>query len=178
LDIKLTTQNIWFSTLFFGVLGGVLALPLVFLFKNPYFKSSPVPITLASALFWGVLATLAIFGFWELYYKYIFPAALRWLAPLDFIIYAAFAFGMWWLAIHLPGRAILWFVLFGGLEGVAEHLLGIYGMRILEKVPWLNGAPPIPLIIFSFFEYIFYWTLVGWMGLGLLKLFNYLGIRL
>jgi hypothetical protein len=178
MDIKLSTQDIWFSALIFGVMGGVLALPLAFLYKDVYFKASPVPITLASALFWGFTATLAILGFWELYYKYIFPASLRWLAPLDLFLYAAFGLGMWWLASHLPGRAILWFVLLGGLEGIVEHLFGIYGLRILEKVPWLQGASPLPLVIFSFFEYIFYWTLVGWLGLGLLKFFGFVGSRL
>jgi hypothetical protein len=65
---------------------------------------------------------------------------------------------------------VVWFVVLGGLEGVAEHIFGIYALHILDKVPWLSGLPPMPLIIFSFFEYIVYWSLTAWLGLVLLKL--------
>jgi hypothetical protein len=173
MEIKLTTQDIWLSTLLFGVLGGLLLLPLLFLYKNTDFKASPWQVVLASALFWGALATVAIFGFWEVYYKYFVPAWLRWLAPLDCLLYGAVGLGMGWLAAllaaRLGGPAVLWFVLIGGVEGVGEHLLGIYGFHILEKVPWLQGLPTLPLLIFSFFEYVLYWGLVAWLGWGLLK---------
>jgi hypothetical protein len=62
------------------------------------------------------------------------------------------------------------FLLLGGLEGILEHVFGIYGLHILDKVPWLQGTPPIPVIIFSFSEYIVYWAVVAWMAYGRLAL--------
>ena len=65
---------------------------------------------------------------------------------------------------------MLWFALLGGLEGVLEHLFGFYLLDILQKVPFLQGLPPGPLLVFSFFEYVFYWSLTAWIGFGLAKL--------
>lgn len=65
---------------------------------------------------------------------------------------------------------MLWFVVLGGVEGIAEHVFGIYGLCILEKVPWLQGLALLPVLFFSFFEYVLYWTLVAWLALGLNKL--------
>jgi hypothetical protein len=113
---------------------------------------------------------VAIFGFWDLYYQYIYPSWARWLTPLDIILYGVIGFGIWWLASNIPGPVVLWFILLGGLEGILEHLLGVYGFQILDKVPWLEGITPFPVIAFSFFEYIFYWTLVTWLGYAIFKI--------
>jgi len=51
-----------------------------------------------------------------------------------------------------------------------EHVFGIYGLHILDKVPWLQGISPFPVIVFSFFEYIVYWAIVAWMSYGWLVL--------
>jgi hypothetical protein len=172
--VKLTAQDLWTSTLIFGVAGILLLLPLLFVFRPAAFQRSALPIVIASGVAWGVMATIAITVFWDLYYQYIFPAwAPRW-APLDALLYAALGLGMWWLACRLPGSPVLWFVLLGGVEGVVEHVLGIYGMHILEKVPFLQGAPVGPVIIFSFFEYILYWSAIAWLGFFLLKLGEWL----
>jgi hypothetical protein len=170
MDIKLTTQDVWMSTLLFSVGGLVLLLPLAFAYRGPAFQRSALALTLASALFWGVCATAAVIFAWDFYYQYIYPAWSRGLAPLDALFYGLLGLGMWWLALRLPGSPVVWFVVLGGLEGVAEHIFGIYILHILDKVPWLGGLPPMPLIIFSFFEYIVYWSLTAWLGLVLLKL--------
>jgi hypothetical protein len=170
MDIKLTTQDVWMSTLLFGVAGLVLLLPLAFTYRGTAFQRSALALTLGSALFWGVCATAAVRLAWEFYYQYIYPAWIRTLAPLDALFYGLLGLGMWWLALHLPGSPVVWFVILGGLEGVAEHVFGIYTLHILDKVPWLSGLPPLPLIIFSFFEYIVYWSITAWLGLVLFKL--------
>ena len=95
---------------------------------------------------------------------------LRWLVPLDLVLYGAIGLGLWWLALRLPGPVVLSFVLLGGLEGVAEHVVGILGLRILDRVPWLHGLAPLPILVFSFFEYVLYWTLVAWLAWGLAQL--------
>jgi hypothetical protein len=71
--------------------------------------------------------------------------------------------------LRLPGPAIAWFAILGGLEGVIEHILGIYGLHILEQVPWLQEVTALPVLVFSFGEYVLYWSLVGWLAFGLTK---------
>ena len=170
MDIKLTTQDLWVSTLVFGLAGILLLLPLAFIYRSPGFQRSAGPVTIASAIFWGLCATAALILAWDFYYRYIYPSWARWLAPVDALFYGLIGLGMWWLACRLPGIPVVWFVILGGVEGVAEHIIGIYALHILQKVPWLNGVPPVPVTIFSFFEYIFYWTLVAWLALALFKI--------
>ena len=164
MEIKLTDHNIWQSTLTFALLGLVLAVPLLLLYRDESFRRSARSISISSAIFWGILATVVLFTAWKLYYQYLYPAWMRWLAPSDALLYGLFGLGLWWLAVRIPGPALLWFLLLGGLEGILEHIFGIYGLHILDKVPWLQGASPFPVIIFSFFEYIVYWAIVAWMS--------------
>jgi hypothetical protein len=111
-----------------------------------------------------------MFGYWDLYYCYFYPAWIRPLAPLNFIIYASLGLGLWWITSH-QSLAVVWiFTFLGGLHGIVEHAFAIYGLRILEKVPWLRDLRPLPVLVFSFFEYAFYWSLVAWMALGITKL--------
>jgi hypothetical protein len=170
MDIELTSREVWFSALLFGGLGLVLLVPLVLLFPDGAARDAAWPVGVASALLWGAVALVALLRFWDLYYGYFYPAWVRPLVPLDVLLYGATGLGLWWLALRLPGPAVLGFALLGGLEGVAEHLLGIYGFHILDRVPWLRGMAPLPVVVFSFFEYVVYWTLVGWLALGLARL--------
>ena len=174
MEVKLTAQDLWLSTLIFGLAGLLLLLPLLFVFHPAAFQRAGWSLAIASGVSWGVMATIAIFVFWDLYYQYIFPAwAHRW-APLDALLYTAIGLGMWWLACRLPGSPVFWFVLLGGLEGIVEHVLGVYGQHILEKVPMLQGAPVALVILFSFFEYVLYWSIVAWLGFALLRLGQWL----
>jgi hypothetical protein len=170
MDLRLNSRQVWFSALIFGALAPLLAVPLVLVLPASALRGAALPVAVASALFWGTVAVVAVYRFWELYYQYLYPAWMRWLAPLDVLLYGAIGLAIWWLAVRLPGPAVLWFVLLGGIEGIAEHVLGIYGLRILEKVPWLNGVKPAPVLAFSFVEYMVYWALVGWLAFGLNRL--------
>jgi hypothetical protein len=167
---QLTSRQVWLSTLLCGGLGLVVLLPLLIAFQDSAFERAALATVGAAALFWGVLAAVSVFGFWELYYRFFYPTWIRWLVPLDVLLYGAIGLGLWWLALRLPGPAPLGFALLGGIEGVAEHLVGIYGLRILDKVPWLHGLAPLPVLVFSFFEYALYWAVVGWLALGLSQL--------
>jgi hypothetical protein len=172
MDIKLTHQDVWLSTLIFAVLGIITLIPLIIVFRDDLFERSSWTTVGAAAVFWGLAATLAMIAFWELYYVYIFPSWARWLAPFDALLYGIIALLMWWLASQLPGIAVLWFVILGGVEGILEHALGVYGLHILDKVPWLEGISPFPVVVFSFFEYVFYWSLVAWLAYILARLFR------
>ena len=170
MENKLTDHDIWQSTLTFALLGLILIVPLLLLYRDESFRRSARTISFASAIFWGILATAALFAAWKLYYQYLYPTWMRWLAPTDALVYGLFGLGMWWLAVRIPGPTLLWFLLLGGFEGILEHVFGIYGLHILDKVPWLQGATPLPVIVFSFFEYIVYWAIVAWMPYGWLVL--------
>ena len=141
---QVTSQDFWSGATLAAIIGIFLTVPLTLVFKNPDFKRAAVSIGLSSAIFWGILATLAFLGFWEIYYQYIYPDWMQWLGPLDVLLYAAFGIGFWWLATRLPGPMVLWFLLFGGLESIGEHLVGIYLLGILDKVPMFQGAKPVP----------------------------------
>ncbi len=169
MDFKLTTQDVWGSTVAFALAGLLLLIPLVLVSHNDDFQRSALPIALTSAIVWGVFAIVAFWLDWDIYYQYIYPPWARWLAFASALFYGLIALGMWRLANLLPVSAILWFVILGGLEGIAEHLFGIYALHILEKVPWLQGITPLSALIFSFFEYILYWTVIAWFAFGLTR---------
>jgi len=170
--IRLTSQDYWISAFVAFVFSCVLIAPLILVFRNLDFKQAAWSTGIASALFWGSLAIVAFYAFWEIYYQYIFPQWMRKLAPADFLLYAAIGLGMWWLATQLPGSAVLWFVFFGGIESIVEHLIGIYWLGILDKVPVLQQVDPLPALIFAFFEYMVYWSLIAWFSLFILKVFQ------
>lgn len=168
--LQVTSQDIWLSTLLFAALDVVILAPLLILFKANVLQSAWWPVVGGSALFWGVVSVVAAAGFWDFYYRYIYPPWLRPLMPLDIVLYAIIGLAIWYLALRLAIPPPLAFALLGGAQGIAEHLFGIYVLRILDKVPWLQGVPPLPVVVFSFFEYVLYWTLVLWLALGLVKL--------
>jgi hypothetical protein len=172
MDLKLTHQDVWLSTLIFAVFGLITLIPLIIVFRDDLFERSTWTTVGAAAVFWGVAATIAMIRFWDLYYVYIFPVWVRWIVPFDALLYGVIGLLMWWLACRLPGVAVLWFVILGGVEGILEHVLGIYGLHILDKVPWLEGISPFPVVVFSFFEYVFYWSLVAWLAFILARLFR------
>lgn len=169
-DFRLTSLDYWIGagiTLFLSV---VVSAPLILVFRDADFRRAAWAVTLSSGLFWGVVATLSILGFWELYYQHFYPGWVRWLAPLDALLYAAIGLGMWWIATHLPGPSVLWFILLGSCESIIEHLFGIYALGILSKVPLLQGVSPASALTFAFFEYAVYWAIVGWMAFGIFKI--------
>ncbi len=165
-NLKLTNANFWTGSLLFGGAGLILLVGLSIAFNNSDFAFAGRTLILTSGVLWGLLATILSSLAWELYYQYLYPAWMRPFAPLSALFYALLAWLMWLIASHLGSPAVLWFVLLGGLEGVLEHLVGVFGMRILLKVPWLEGVRPLPAVLFSFPEYITLWSVTA--GLALL----------
>lgn len=177
-QIVISSADFWTSSLVWGILDlGLLAL-LVKIFKLPSFRGALKPIAIVSITLWSCFATALYWGFWDLFYGQILPAWARWGAPLSgFFPYLPLALLFYLLSNKLPGNPILWFCFLGGLEGIAEHLLGIYGLRILEKVPLLNGVHPLPIMVFSFFEYILYWGLLLLLAWGMMKVLTFIRKR-
>jgi hypothetical protein len=176
MDQRLSNQEVWIATFLFIVMDILTLSPLIFVLRKIPAPDLLQPIGLASALFWGLLVIFFLFRGWDLYYRFFYPKWIRWLAPLDIPLYGAIGLGLWWLASYLPGTTVFGFVLFGGMEGIAEHILGIYGFRILDKVPWLKDVKALPALVFSFFEYVFYWALVAWLAVGIFKLSEWLNL--
>lgn len=170
-EIELTNQDIWQATFLFGAAGFVLLIVLSLVFTSFSFYLARAPLAVASGLFWGLLFVAAAFGFWDIYYGHFYPAWSRRLLPLGFVFYVLFSLVMWLMSTKLPGSNVVWFALLGGFEGVLEHFLGIRVLGILDKVPQLRGVDPVGVLVFSFFEYLLYWTLVGWLAYGILQIF-------
>jgi hypothetical protein len=170
LDSPITSSELRASILVFSLLAGILAIPLILVQPQSLFSESWLAIVAASSLFWGLLSIAAFRTFWEIYYQYIYPAWLRRWAPLNIVLYGLIAFGMWFLVPHLRITNVLVFILLGGIEGLFEHVFGIYRLDVLNKVPWLNGLTTFPVLLFSFVEYIVYWSLICWIALGLQRL--------
>jgi hypothetical protein len=172
MEHRLSNQEVWITTLLFLVMDILTLIPLYFVLNKTFASDLLQPIAAASAMFWGLLVILFFFRGWDVYYRFFYPTWFRRLVVFDIPLYGAIGTGLWCLAYHLSGVSILWFVLFGGLEGIVEHVAGIFGFRILDKVPWLKDVKPVPALSFSFFEYVFYWSLVAWLAVGFLKLFR------
>ena len=121
---------------------------------------------IASAIFWGILATALISLTWSFYYKYFVPDWYQFIGPIGAVIlYAILGLVFRWAAIHLPGNPTLWFCILGGLESIPEHAVGIYRFNILE-IPMLAGSSAISIFIFAFFEYVIYWGIVLILAVG------------
>ena len=168
---KLTNANFRTASLIFGGVGLLLFVSLLIGYPAANYAHAARALILTSGILWGGLAVALFAWAWRDYYQYLYPAWARPLAPLNGLLYAAIALGMWTLSNHLGGNALAWFVLFGGVEGVLEHIIGIYVLRILPKVPWLEGVSPLPVLIFSFFEYVTYWCLILWAVFLIQRLF-------
>lgn len=177
-QIVISSADFWMSSLIWEVLDlGLLAL-LLKVFKSPSFREALKSIAIVSMVLWSCFATALYWGFWGLFYGQILPVWTRWVAPLSGLFpYLPLALLFYLLSSKLPGNPILWFCFFGGLEGVAEHLLGIYGLRILEKVALLKGIDPLSIIVFPFSEYTLYWGLLLLMAWGLMKVLAFLRKR-
>jgi len=169
-DSPVTNKDIWGSTVVFAIIGILLLLPLLFLYPDADFLRSPLAVIAASGIFWGLLSVIAFRAFWNLYYQHFYPRWVRPLAPLNIILYAFLGLVMWFLANRFNSLPVLMFILIGGIEGLLEHIIGVYGLRVLEKVPVFNALNPAPVLIFSFFEYIVYWSIVAWLAIAFTSL--------
>jgi hypothetical protein len=163
---SLTDADIARSTIVFAALTGLAIVLVGMLAPLGAYPSALPAFLLASGSFWFVLTVLAFAGFWEMYYAYFYPGWVRYLSPLNFFLYGALGYLVFTAASALPFRFLLGCAVVGGMEGVAEHVIGIR-LGILEKVPIFEDLHVRPVLVFSFFEYALYWTLVAGLATGL-----------
>lgn len=117
-----------------------------------------------------MFAALLITMSWEIYYGYFAADWYRFVAPAGaLLLYALIGIFLRWAAISLPGHPVLWFCALGGLEAIPEHLVGIYRFEILS-IPVLKDSSAISILIFAYFEYVVYWSIVLLLVIGVSRL--------
>lgn len=159
------------NTLWFGLAGALLYAPLFRLFPTQMFRRRRRTVVMGASLFWLAFTAILVNLAWENYYRFFYPAWMRWgTALIALAIYSIYAFACHWLSCRLPGQPMLWFCLFTGLLAANEHYIAWTFARLPEKVPALAGMPLFPIMLFAFFEYQVYWAIAVWLGWILLKL--------
>jgi len=160
-SIRLTSDDMWQSSLVTALITIILVAFLAWRIKRESFNQLRWPLAAAAGLFWAGYGLLLYQVFWDSYYRYF---GANWMREGGILIVmvpvaAGMAFVFHWLARRLPGIPLVSFCFLGGLEGLLEHLWGIYGLKILD-VPMLQGINPLSILAFAFPEYIFYWCVV------------------
>jgi multisubunit Na+/H+ antiporter MnhB subunit len=159
-EVKLTSEDYWIGALVTALIAAVMALLLAWRIKPSRFRQLTWALAGASAIFWSVFGTAMLLFFWDPYYSHFYSGWMRWLAPLNALLYGVIGLALWWLSVRLPGNTIVNFCLLGGLESIPEHLWGIYGLDVLDKVPLLQGVSPASVLAFAVPEYVLYWGIV------------------
>ncbi len=159
-DIQITSEAFWLCALVTALIDVGLILFLARRIRPERFRQLPGAIVVAAAVFWVSYGLLLFALAWESYYAKFLPnPANRSLARsmLELLIYPPLGLLLWWLALRLPGNPTVNFCLLGGLQSVPEHLWGIYGLGMLDQVPFLQVASPASVLAFALPEYVLYW---------------------
>jgi hypothetical protein len=156
----LTSEIFWQGALFAALIDAVLVLLLLWRIKHTHFHELKWVLVGTAAICWGIFGMALLWGFWDSYYRHFYRDSMPWLGAIIAMLFGAIGFALWWLSLRLPGNPVATFCLLGGVEGLLEHLWGIYGLGVLEKVPFLQNAGELSVLVFSFFEYVFYWGIV------------------
>ncbi len=159
--VTVSSGQFWGSAALATALDVILIALLTWRIDNSHIRSLRWTLVLTAAVFWSVFGIVLVQVFWDSYYRYFYPGWLHGAALLLFVplCFGGLALLFHWLALRLPGNPILSFCLLGGVESVLEHLWGIYVLRIFD-VPMLQGVSPVPVLVFAFPEYVFYWCIV------------------
>ena len=162
----------WFrGTVAFGAAGLALLLPLWKLWPAPQFRLGRRAVVLGASLFWPAFAFVLVQWAWTGYYQLFYPAWMKWgVALAALVIYPLLAAGAHWIAMRLPGHALLWFCLVTGGLAMGEHVAAWTLVDLPGRVAFLHNTPLWVVMLFAFFEYQVYWAGALWLGWLLLKL--------
>jgi hypothetical protein len=159
-DIQIPSEVFWLCALVTVLIDVGLVLFLARRIRLDRYRRLPWAVVLAATVFWVSYGLLLFALVWESYYAKFLPNPVdRSLARslLELLIYPPIGFLLWWLAQRLPGNPAVSFCLLGGLQALPEHLWGIYGLGMLEQVPFLQEASPVSVLAFAVSEYVLYW---------------------
>jgi hypothetical protein len=159
-DIKIPSETFWLCALVTVIIDVGLVLFLARRIRPDRYRNLPWAIVLTATVFWVSYGLLLFSLTWESYYAKFLPnpadrSLIR--SLMELLTYPLVGLLLWWLALRLPGNPALSFCLLGGLQAVPEHLWGIYGLGLLEQVPFLQEASPASVLAFAIPEYVLYW---------------------
>ncbi len=177
-DVHVTTGVLWKATLIFAPIDAAWVLLLARRVDARALRSLRRPLLATTGVFWLLLWLVMTSGvYWEAVYHYVFPAWARWFIPPVYgLLFVGVAWLFWFLALRLPGRAVVAYCLLGGLWGSLTHIWAIW-RGILDKPPMLRGASPIATVVFPFFEFVLYWCLTLTLALLVQRLARARGRR-
>jgi len=157
---KVTTEILWQGALIFASIDVIFVSVWVWKIKPDRFHRFKWSLVITTIFFWFLIWMMMSSFFWEPVYHYVFPGWARWIVPPVYgILFGAISLLFWWLALRIPGNAVLNFIILGGLLGMLTHIWAI-SRGILDKPPMLKGASPIAASIMPIFEFIFYWCII------------------
>jgi len=159
-DLKVTTEILWKGALFFSIVDVVFVIILIKLIKVDEFRRMKKNLLVIMFFFFLILfGTIMSIVFWDSVYSYVFPEWARWIIPPVYgLLFALAGLFFRWLSFKLPGNAVIYFIISGGLWGIITHFLAIQ-RGLLDKVPMLQGSSPIAACGIATFEFIFYWCI-------------------
>lgn len=159
-DFKITSEILWRGALIFAIIDAVYVLILAWRIKPARLRQLKWMLVVTMVIFWSALWTWVLCYFWDSVYCYFFPEWTRWLIPPVYgLLFAAVGLVFWWLALRLPGNAVINFCILGGLWGMTTHLWAVY-RGIVDRPPMLQGADPVAAIVIAVFEFMFYWCIM------------------
>ena len=160
-DVKATSELYWISALVAALIDVGLVFLLAWRVRPKRFRQLKEALVVAAVIFWSALWAWVLWSFWDCCYIYVFPGWARWLIPPAYgALFGGSGLALWWLALRLPGNPVVGFCVLGGLVSLPGHLWAIYGRRMLEKVPLLQGVSPSSALVFGVPEFIFYWSII------------------
>jgi hypothetical protein len=164
------SQFYWAAALVTALIDLVFVFVLMRWIDRNRFQRLKIPLVIVAALVWCGIYTAGVWSFWDSCYSFIFPDWVRWFALFLGLMMGGVAYLFWWLALKIPGNAILIFTVLAGLHSLPGHLNGIYNMGLMEKCPILTQVSIASALVFGVFEFIFYWCVM----LSLAALIEYL----
>jgi hypothetical protein len=160
-DVKATSELYWTSALVAALIDVGFVVILAWRIRPHRLRQLQEALVVAGVIFWSILWAWVLWSFWDCCYSYVFPGWARWLIPPAYgLLFGSAGLALWWLALRLPGNPVASFCLLGGLVSLPGHLWAIYGRRMLEKVPILQGVSPSSALVFGVPEFILYWSMI------------------
>ena len=168
-NFQATSQLYWIAALVAALMDIAFVALLAWRIKPARFRQLQWPLFIVSTLFWTILWYVVMWNafVWETSFRHVFQPWQRWAWPPVFgLISGGVAWLFWRLSLRLPGNSVLYFLLLGGLESFVDHYFAI--RNGVMETPLLQEVSIASALVFGFFEFIFYWSVI----LGIASLFR------
>jgi len=158
---QVTSELYWIATFVTVIIDVVFVTLLAWHIRSQRFHHIRNILAGSAIIFWAGLWTWVMMSafFWETCYQFVFPPWSRWIMPPAMaLLNGCLALLLWWWAARLPGNPVVNLVMLGGLESFPGHLRAIQ-LGILAT-PLLKNVSASSALIFGFFEFVFYWSVI------------------